>query len=212
MSKLGNKIQIGGCVFTFSVKLEKWSFHVADLPRTGKKCTEIKKACEGVQSSCFGSLNIQNLWRCRCRRVVDLKLSNDEKDGQTWTCNFERRFRYRRVVDLKLSVNGGVVDHNIPYMEYYSHLLYSWRFSRYSAPIHWLVHGHMTPNNETVYRQMPWAGNLAKLWRQTGNSLLLPAKCWLLLHVIRACSWRWPDVVAGISERFPKFYKSERNG
>ena len=29
-------------------------------------------------------------------------------------------------------------------------LLYSGRFSRYSAPIHWLVHGHMTSNNETV--------------------------------------------------------------
>ena len=25
-----------------------------------------------------------------------------------------------------------------------------WRFSRYSAPIHWLVHGHMTSNNDTV--------------------------------------------------------------
>ena len=34
-------------MFTFSVKLEKWSFHVADLPRTGKKCTEIKRAREG---------------------------------------------------------------------------------------------------------------------------------------------------------------------
>ena len=28
-------------MFTFSVTLEKWSFHVADLPRTGKKFTEI---------------------------------------------------------------------------------------------------------------------------------------------------------------------------
>ena len=44
---LGKKIQIGGCVFTFSVKLEKWSFLVADLPRTRKKCTEMKKAREG---------------------------------------------------------------------------------------------------------------------------------------------------------------------
>ena len=35
------------------------------------------------------------------------------------------------------------------------YLLYSWRFSRYSAPTHWLVHGHMTSNNETVSRQMP---------------------------------------------------------
>ena len=35
---------------------------------------------------------------------------------------------------------------------------------------------------------------LRKLWRQTGNSSLLPAKCWLPLHVI-----------AGISARFSKF-------
>ena len=38
-------------MFTFSVKLEKWSFHVANLPSTGKKCIEIKKssrrACKG---------------------------------------------------------------------------------------------------------------------------------------------------------------------
>ena len=34
-------------------------------------------------------------------------------------------------------------------------LLYCWRFSRYSAPIHWLVYCHMTSNNETVSRQMP---------------------------------------------------------
>ena len=33
-------------MFTFSVKLEKWSFHVADFPRTGKKCTEMKKVRE----------------------------------------------------------------------------------------------------------------------------------------------------------------------
>ena len=37
----------------------------------------------------------------------------------------------------------------------YNVLLYSWRFSRYSAQIHWLVHGHMTSNNETISRQMP---------------------------------------------------------
>ena len=48
-------------------------------------------------------------------------------------------------------------------------------------------------------------GTLRKLWRQTGNSSLLPAKCWPLLHVIRECIWRWPDVVAGISARYSKF-------
>mgnify|MGYP000429939719 CR=1 FL=1 len=47
VSRLGKKIQICVCVFTFSLKLEKWSFHVADLPRTGKKCTESIKAREG---------------------------------------------------------------------------------------------------------------------------------------------------------------------
>ena len=48
-------------------------------------------------------------------------------------------------------------------------LLYSWRFFRYSAPIHWLVHGHMTSNNETVSRQMPWAGNIAKTMTSNGK-------------------------------------------
>ena len=50
MSRLGKKIPIRTCVFTFSLKLQKWSFHFADLPRTGKKCIEIIiiiKACEG---------------------------------------------------------------------------------------------------------------------------------------------------------------------
>ena len=47
---------------------------------------------------------------------------------------------------------------------------------------------------------------LRRLWRQTGSSSLLShAKCWLVLHVIRACRWRWPDVVAGIWARFSKF-------
>ena len=62
MSKLEKKIQIRACVLTFSVKLEKWSFDVKNSPRKGKKCTEIKKKhVKGVQSSCFCSLNMQNL-------------------------------------------------------------------------------------------------------------------------------------------------------
>ena len=48
-------------------------------------------------------------------------------------------------------------------------MLYSWRFSRYNAPIHWHVHGHMTSNNETVSRQTPWAGNIAKIMTSTGK-------------------------------------------
>ena len=47
MSRPGKKIPICACVFTFSLKLETWSFHDADLSRTGKKCTEILKAREG---------------------------------------------------------------------------------------------------------------------------------------------------------------------
>ena len=47
VSKLGKKIQIRACVFTFSLLPEKWSFHVANFWRTGKKCTEIIKAREG---------------------------------------------------------------------------------------------------------------------------------------------------------------------
>ena len=33
----------------------------------------------------------------------------------------------------------------------------------------WLVHGHMTSNNETVSRQMPWAGNIAKTMTSNGK-------------------------------------------
>ena len=40
-------------MFTFSVKLEKWLFHVADLPRTGKKRTEIITAREGRAKALF---------------------------------------------------------------------------------------------------------------------------------------------------------------
>ena len=69
-------------------------------------------------------------------------------------------------------------------------LLYSWRFSRYSAPIHWLDHGHMT-SNKLFPTKCNERATLQKLWCQTVNSSLLPAKCWPLLHVI-----------AGISARF----------
>ena len=53
MSKLGKKIPIRACVLTFSVKLEQWSFHVADLPGTGKKYTEIKKTRDGCAKFLF---------------------------------------------------------------------------------------------------------------------------------------------------------------
>ena len=55
----------------------------------------------------------------------------------------------------------------------YEILLYSGRFSRYSAPIHWLDHGHMTCNNETVSRQMPRAGNIAKTMTSNGKQFIV---------------------------------------
>ena len=73
----------------------------------------------------------------------------------------------------------------------YARLLYSWRFSHYSVPFHWLVHGHMTSNNETVSRQMPWAGNIAKTMTSNGKQFTVTREML--------------TAVAGISARFSKF-------
>ena len=77
-------------------------------------------------------------------------------------------------------------------------VVYSWRFSCYSAPIHWLVHGHMTSNNETVSCQMPRAGNISKTMTSNGKQFTVTRE--MLTAVAR--DQRWPDVVAGISARF----------
>ena len=37
-------------------------------------------------------------------------------------------------------------------------MFYSLRFALFSEPIHWLGHGHVSYDNETVYRQMPLSG------------------------------------------------------
>ena len=63
-------------------------------------------------------------------------------------------------------------------------LLYSWRFSRYNAPIHWLVHCHMTSNNKTVSRQMPRAGNIAKTVASKGKQFTLYPR-----NVGPCCTW-----------------------
>ena len=65
-------------MFTFSVKLEKWSFHVADLRR---KCTELKKAREGRAKLLFFSIKYANF--VASSLVVDLKLPivKYEQDG-----------------------------------------------------------------------------------------------------------------------------------
>ena len=80
-------------------------------------------------------------------------------------------------------------------------LLYSWHFSHYSMPIYWLAHGQMTSNNETVSRQMPWVGNIAKTMTSNGKQFTVTRE--MLTAVAR--DQRWPDVVAGISARFSKF-------
>ena len=74
---------------------------------------------------------------------------------------------------------------------YQALLLYSWRFSHCSVPIHWLDHGHMTSNNETVSRQMPWAGNIAKT--MTSNGEQFTVTCEMLTAVARDC-WNFSTV------------------
>ena len=64
-----------------------------------------------------------------------------------------------------------------------------------------MVTWHLTTKLLTA-KYHEWA-TLRKIWCQTGNSSRLPAKCWP--HVNKACSWRWPDVVVGISACFSKF-------
>ena len=74
-------------------------------------------------------------------------------------------------------------------------LLYSWRFFRYSTPIHWLVHGHMASNNETVSRRMPWAGNIAKTMTSNGKQFTVTLEMliavaldrWNLIAVFKFC-------------------------
>ena len=39
----------------------------------GKEMYRNQKKQKGEQSFCFGSLNMQKLWRCRYRRLADLK-------------------------------------------------------------------------------------------------------------------------------------------
>ena len=70
-------------------------------------------------------------------------------------------------------------------------LLYSWCFSRSTAPTHWLVHGHMTSNNETVSRQMLLAGNIAKTMTSNGKQFTVTREML--------------TAVAGISARYSKF-------
>ena len=82
VSKLGEKIEKRRCAFTFSVELEKWSFHVAHSPRTGKKYTEIKKAREGRAKLLF--------WFIKYAKFVPLSLRSRRRSR--WT-NLNLQFR-----------------------------------------------------------------------------------------------------------------------
>ena len=69
----------------------------------GKKFTERKRHVKGVQSFCFASLDMQNLRRCRCRRVEDLKLSiqNSEVVESFSTMTVLVRTTFTRKITLK---------------------------------------------------------------------------------------------------------------
>ena len=58
------------------------------------------------------------------------------------------------------------------------------RFFRYSAPIHWLVHGHITSNSETVSRQM---SNTAKTMTSKGKQFTVTRE--MLTAVARDQRW-----------------------
>ena len=93
-------------------------------------------------------------------------------------------------------------------------LLYSWRFSRYSAPIHWLVHCHMTSNNETVSRQMPWAGNIAKTMTSNGETVHCCTRnvdrCSTWSEVAWCCRWNL-NAFFKICFRFVSLYNKSLN-
>ena len=76
-------------------------------------------------------------------------------------------------------------------------MLYSWRFTRYGAPIHWLVHGHMTSNNETVSRQMPCVGNNAKTMTSNGKQFTVTRE--MLTAVAR--DRRWPEMMLSLESQ-----------
>ena len=109
---------------------------------------------------------------CACSRACDGKI----KEFLSLWCVFKETFKISSWEILKRK------------------LLYSWRFSHYSVPFHWLVHGHMTSNNETFFfvsRQMPWAGNIAKTMTSNGKQFTVTREML--------------TAVAGISARFSKF-------
>ena len=68
-------------------------------------------------------------------------------------------------------------------------------------PIHWLAHGHMTSNNETVYRQLPRAGNIAKTMTSNGKQFNVTQEMFTAVVRDQSVQLKVAHVVAGISAR-----------
>ena len=101
VSTLEKNIQICAWVFTFSEKLEK--FHVEDLPRTWKKCMELKKAREGRAQLLFLSIKYANFVASLILNSLVGSLSkHDVDDSQKviWKCNFGFLQSFRNYLSL----------------------------------------------------------------------------------------------------------------
>ena len=72
------------------------------------------------------------------------------------------------------------------------------------APSHWLVHGHMTSNNETVSRQK-MSGQHCKNYDVKRETVHV--HCYVTHEMLTSAArdLRRPDVAAGTSARFSKF-------
>ena len=88
-------------------------------------------------------------------------------------------------VQVRISCNPRKKDSPLQHMCICTFVIYSWRFSCYSEPIHWLVHSHMTSNNKLFPAKCHERATLRKLWRQMGNSSLFSNFAFVLFCYIR---------------------------
>jgi len=85
---------------------------------------------------------------------------------------------------------------------------YSWGFSHYNMSIHWQVHCHMKSNNETVSRQMPWAGNIVKTMTSNGKQFTVTLE--MLTAVALHLSIKWSFIFHGF-DPFALLYNKSLN-
>ena len=69
-------------------------------------------------------------------------------------------------------------------------MLYSWRFSHYSALIHWLLHGHMKSNKSNFFRPNNITGENYDVKRETVH--------YYPQNVDRCCTWSERAVEGGL--------------